>query len=172
MKKLFKFFVVILMAFVFLVGCEMGGTTQAVIEVTANQEKVNISDTDVLNYDFKSLFTITKDGKNVAIQDKYLDTTSVSDKVGSYIVTCTYEGKMATIVVNVTTGSIVEAKVDSVEVQNVFVNSYNYKELFTITSEGNDVEVLDEYLDLSKLRASEGTYIIYKRSTEKCFREK
>ena len=143
-------------AFVFLVGCDMGGSTQSVIEVTANQEKVNISDIDVSSYDFKSLFTITKDGKNVAVQDKYLDTTSLSDKVGSYIVTCTYEGKMATIVVNVTTGSIVEAIVDSVE-----VNSYNYKELFTITSEGNEIEVLDEYLDLSKLRASAGTYIIY-----------
>ena len=161
MKKILKFFVVILIAFVFLVGCDMGGSTQSVIEVTAKQEKVNISDIDVSSYDFKSLFTITKDGKNVAVQDKYLDTTSLSDKVGSYIVTCTYEGKMATIVVNVTTGSIVEANVDSVEVQNVYVNSYNYKELFTITSEGNEIEVLDEYLDLSKLRASAGTYIIY-----------
>ena len=50
----------------------MGGSTQSVIEVTANQEKVNISDIDVSSYDFKSLFTITKDGKNVAVQDKYL----------------------------------------------------------------------------------------------------
>ena len=55
MKKLFKFFVVILIAFVFLVGCEMGGTTQTVIEVTAKQDKVSISDTEVLNYDFKNV---------------------------------------------------------------------------------------------------------------------
>ena len=51
MKKILKFFVVILIAFVFLVGCDMGGSTQSVIEVTAKQEKVNISDIDVSNYD-------------------------------------------------------------------------------------------------------------------------
>ena len=161
MKKLFKFFVVILIAFVFLVGCEMGGTTQTVIEVTAKQDKVSISDTEVLNYDFKSLFTITKDGKNVAVLDKYLDTSAISTNVGSYIVTCTFESKFASIIVEVNTGSTVSSNVESIDVQNVYVNSYNYKELFTITSEGKDIEVLDEYLDLSNLRASEGTYKIY-----------
>ena len=64
-------------------------------------------------------------------------------------------------------GSIVPAVIvtvtatdGDVEVEDIYLESYDFTTCFTITIDGAEVEVKQEYLDLSNLKAEEGTYFI------------
>ena len=52
-----------------------GGTVvppkDQVIEIFSKQARVNIKNENISSYDFKSLFTITVDGEEIEVLDKY-----------------------------------------------------------------------------------------------------
>ncbi|MBR2892059.1 MAG: hypothetical protein IKC22_06790 [Bacilli bacterium] len=162
MFKKFKFITVIIITIALtLMGCE-GGSTSPTIKVTASQPSISIEASEVETHDFKQYFTITEGSQNVTVLDTYLDLSALTESAGSYIVTCTYKTKMASIIVEVNTSTTVKITtlVDSVTVNNLEVLNHNYKQYFSITDEDLEIEVQDSYLDLSSLRLAEGTYTI------------
>lgn len=162
MIKKFKYLAFIIIAFALtLVGCDSGSTSPTVT-VTASQPSISIETSEVETHNFRKYFNITEGSKDVKVIDEYLDLTNLNTEPGSYIVTCTYKTKMASIIVEVkkSTTIVIDTLVDEVLVNNLEVFAHDYKQYFSIKDLENEVEVLDEYLDLSLLRAGEGTYAI------------
>lgn len=162
MSKRFKFLALIIMVFALtLVGCGTGSSSPTVT-VSASQPSISIESNEVLKHDFTKYFKITEGSKDVKVLVDYLDLSNLSSEPGSYIVTCTYQTKMASLIVEVTKSSTVKITtvVEEIQVSNLDVFSHDYKQYFTITDQENEVNVMDSYLDLSSLRAAAGTYVI------------
>ena len=162
MNKKFKFLAFIIMFFALtLVGCG-GGSTSPTVTVTASQPSISLESNDVEEHDFTKYFKIKEGSQDVKVINDYLDLSNLSSEPGSYIVTCTYQTKMASLIVEVTKSSTIKitTTVESVQVNNLEVLSHDFKQYFIITDVEENVEVLDDYLDISSLRVGEGTYVI------------
>lgn len=76
--------------------------------------------------DFKSYFSITKNGAEVAVTDEMLDLTAVDlTKAGSFSVTCTYSEKSATL--NVTVKAVESNSLSDILAMFADYDSWNFK---------------------------------------------
>ena len=160
MKKISINLILIIMLALMLIGCEMQTSTN--VEVAATKQSVVVNTEEVLQHNYAQYFTITENGISKVVKEEYLDKSNLSSEIGSYIITCTYKNKIASLIVNVEKLTGIEIKVsqESIEINNVDVYIHNYKEYFSIVDNGETINVIDEYLDLSNLRTSEGNYRI------------
>ena len=161
MKIKTRFIAILLIAFaLILVGCGNTNTPET-ITITPLQEKITLNVDEVLDYDYTSLFTIKSGTSDIEVEKEYLDLTNLKKEVGTYFVLCTYKNQMASVNVEViqkTTVKISLTTTSDVVVNNLNVFEHDYKQYFEIVDVETIVEVKDEYLDLSNLRASAGTY--------------
>ena len=132
------------------------------VEVKAVSAEVSVAIADLADFDFSDLFEIYVDGAKRYVDPTYIDASEVKNETGSYTVTCSYGGKTATVKVKVTLSRnvTVEATETRIKVKDTEVFVYDYKSYFKITEEGNSVEVTDDMLDLSALKAKGGTYVV------------
>jgi hypothetical protein len=163
MKNKIRFIAILLIAFALtLAGCgNKGGTTEEKVTITALQDKITLNVDEVLDYDYTSLFSITSGTSNIEVKNEYLDLSNLSNKKGTYFVLCTYKNQMASVYVEVTLNTKITINLttdQSVEANNLTVFNIDYTKYFIITDTENNVSVKEEYLDLSNLRASEGSY--------------
>ncbi|MBP3503779.1 MAG: hypothetical protein J6K18_01505 [Bacilli bacterium] len=159
MKKNIRFLAILMIAIALvLIGCENNLVDNIII--TPLQEKITLNVDEVLDYDYKSLFTIKSGTSDIEVKDEYLDISNLKEETGTYIILCTYEKKMASIYVEVIKTSNISLTLtkEEVIVNNLTVFKHDYKQYFTITKDNINVEVKDEYLDLSNLRMIEGIY--------------
>ena len=159
MKRILMHVILIVLG-IALVGCT--NPTPPKIEVKALQERIEIGADQVADYNYKGLFSIKKNNKDVEVLDEYLNISDIQSLPGSYVLMCTYESKAASVIINVTKNNNIKisSSVESIDIKNVDVFTYDYKSLFVIYDGLNAVEVEESYLDLSNLRASTGSYII------------
>ena len=142
-------------------GGQVDPPKDQVIEVSSKQARVNIKNESISTYDFKSLFVITVDGKEIEVLDQYLDLSKLSMKEGTYTISCNYKGKSSVVDVNVTAVNYkVINTVVEFPIKDTLVDSYDFTTLFRIYRDEEKIDVIDDYLDLSNLRNTPGTYII------------
>ena len=162
MKKNIRFIAIIVIAFALtLIGCEPNKKEE--VTIIALQDKITINVEEVLEYNYKSLFTIKSGTSDIEVKDEYLDLSNIKAEVGTYYIICTYDNKIASINVEVikpTTISINLLINSDIVVNNLTVFNINYKEYFEILDDNKAIEVKDEYLDLSNLRSTQGSYKI------------
>ncbi len=148
MKKIIKVFLLVLLLTVTLCGCSKKKPTTPPkpkdVKVTALHESISIKDTEVKNYDFTTLFTITEDEKIVQVKNEYL-TNLVKEEAGIYSVTCEYSGKNATTEVTVVaTAYSIELTTEVVTINQSLVLSYDFKALFTAKIDGKIIPITDD----------------------------
>ena len=131
------------------------------INVTATNTTIALASVDT--FDATTLFKIKVNDVDVNVSADMI-TGSLEKKAGSYTFSLSYNGKTYTSNVNVVdlTPEVITKKINvsstnlTVEVKNF--NKDNVKSLFKITSDGENVEVTDEMLDLGSLEAKVGEY--------------
>lgn len=129
-----------------------------VIKVNAIKESVEIKVNAISNFDFTSLFEITVNGKRKEVLKEYLDLKSLKEEAGEYEIYCEYEDNKSSIKIVVTdVVCIITSKVDEVSVNQNVVNEYNFKALFTVKIDGEEVKITDEMIE-TNLEAKLGEY--------------
>lgn len=115
------------------------------IEVTAINGSVEISGKNIESYDYTTLFTVKKDGQPVTVTQDMLDLSKVSAEVESFDVTCSYGGKQAKVtVIVIATQYTVTLSKNSVTVGVEEALGYDYNSLFTVTSDGEEVDITSD----------------------------
>lgn len=128
------------------------------VVVGKTQNSIAIKDRDVDGYDYTVYFTVTVDGEAVEVTSSMIDATEVAASEGQYVVTCTYEGKSAILVVNVSdTVYIVSSSVETVTIKQKEINTYDFKALFTATMDG-EVVAIEDSMVTSTIENAVGTY--------------
>lgn len=118
---------------------------EPVISVTADGESITLKEKEVENYNYALLFTIIKDGANVTVEKSFLDLSAVSATKDSFTVTCTYEGKTASITINVThIVYSVELSQTEVTLRQGSVLNYDFKSLFVCKTDDAVVNITDQ----------------------------
>ena len=142
-----------------LTGCDPSHpVTPSDIVVTATETTVQLHESQVTNYDYIALFTVTKDGQAVTVQKSMLDLSQVSASADSFTVKCTYEGKTAQVTVTVThTQYSVTLLSPSVTVNVSLAEDYDYNALFVVTKDGKAVTITDDMVN-SNVVAAVGNY--------------
>lgn len=129
-----------------------------VIEIKANTDKITIKDEELEGYNFKSLFKITKDDNNVEVLDDHLDLSALKDDAGTYTITCNYEGKTASLLVEVVaTKYNVVSYVEEITINVSLVETYNYLSLFVATKDGKAMSITEDMIE-NNVVAEAGTY--------------
>ena len=174
-----KCLILILLLFIFIfTACkpttpDPGGHTDPpkdpVIEISSKQARITIKNEDISTYNFKDLFIIKVDNNEIEVLDKYIDLSQLSMKAGNYTITCSYKSKTCSVDVNVIAVeySVINV-VNDFPIKDENVDSYDYTKLFKIYKDQEEIEVINDYLDLSNLRNTPGTYVItctYKNKT-------
>lgn len=161
MRKIKNLFL-ILLVLITLVSCGENNNPPVTntISVTPNVTTVELKDTEVLDYNYTSLFTITENDKNVEVLSSYIDTSSLKKEAGTYKVTCTYQETKASVTVIVT----VEEKVyeltlakNEIEVNKSLWNTYDYLSLFEATIDGEIAEITADMIE-NNIEQTKGTY--------------
>lgn len=130
----------------------------SIVTITTNEDSITIKDTQVLKYDYKTLFTITKDGVEIPVVDSYLDLTRVSDTPGVYEVICNFEGKSASVKVEVIeTVYELSLSVEEITINKFLVSEYDYLSLFTAKVDGSLIEITEDMVS-NNVVADVGTY--------------
>lgn len=121
-------------------------------EVTLSVESITLKAEEVAAYDFKSLFTATKDGEAVEITDEMI-TSDVKAEAGTYSYTVKYGTAGKTLAVTVTE----EAKILIVPAYKSFeipvneLEGFDFTSLFSLYADGAAVRVTAEMLDIPSL---------------------
>lgn len=139
----------------------LAGCTNDVIEVTAPATNISIDASELAGYDYTTLFVITVNGQEVEVKSDYLTLPFIGDNGGTGTVTCTYLGQSAHVTLTVVATPPPAVVVVSVKQATLVIDSeqlatYDFTQLFSITSNGESVEVLDSYLTLNSISASGG----------------
>ncbi len=159
--------VLLLLTVLLLAGCGTGGagtgtsasvtettegntepaTTVTFVTVVALQEAVNVDISELETYDFTALFQITVNGDSIPVDPAYLETRRDGNNENVLFVTCSYEGKRATVTVYVArpTYSVVCSAAE-VTVRQSEVAEYDFLSLFTVILNGKAVEVTQEMI--------------------------
>lgn len=133
-------------------------TNKSVSVLQGPQGKVvEIADVDVADFNYASLFTISVDGKSIAVENSFLDLSAVSAFSDSFNVTCTYEKTSATVKVNVIKTVSLVLDCEEVTVYSAFVNSYDFNAHFTLTVDGK-AKAIDNSMVTTNVTAVAGTY--------------
>ena len=120
----------------------------------------NIKDRNVEGFDFKTLFSITVDGDSVDVTDDVIDTSAVKAEKGVYVVNVDYHGVKAQAIINVEeTIYKVEASQKTVTLKAMEVETYDFKSLFSVTMDGEAVEVTDDMVT-SNVKSEVGDYTV------------
>lgn len=155
MKKIIKLFLLVLLLTVTLYGCDNNKSQE--VTVTALYESISIKETEVKNYDYTTLFTITIDGKNEEVKAEYLNNL-VKEVAGTYTITCEYQNKRAVTTIIVTaTQYQVESTVDTIELKVSQVENYDFKTLYTTKIDGNVVPITADMIS-TDVKTEVGTY--------------
>lgn len=119
-----------------------------VVEVVAKVDEVTVTDS-FEGYRFDRLFTVTEDGANVYIQDKYIDLSELPTTPGEGKVTCTYKNKSASVkVILRSTVYKVTARIDALTVNQVQVdNGIDFSNYFSVTADDKPVEITDDMIE-------------------------
>ena len=130
----------------------------SIVTITTNEDSITIKDTQVIKYDYKTLFTITKDGVEIPVVDSYLDLTRVSDTSGVYEVICNFEGKSASVKVEVIeTVYELSLSVEEITINKFLVSEYDYLSLFTAKVDGSLINITEDMVS-NNVVADVGTY--------------
>ncbi len=139
------------------VKCKYQGITQTVlvnviepkIEINVTSTILEIYEQDVDNLDLKSLFTITKNGKNIEVLDSYL-TTNINNVKGTYFVICSYQNYSQKVTIKVLQSSYeIILLSEMIDIKQSEVITINFKSYFNIIENGKDIEVLDNMITSS-----------------------
>ena len=124
--------------------------------LTVSKNSVKIKSTEVDSYDFKSLFTLTVDGKRTAVTDKMV-TSNVAAEAGSYTYTVTFFSVSETVEVTVVDANAIEIinSYGVLELTADELRDFDYTTLFSIYVGGEAERVLLSYIDASALDAPE-----------------
>ncbi len=136
------------------------------VSVTRKNENATIDLSQVESFDYASLFIVTENGAIIETPSDSIDASDVKAEVGSYVVTCSYKGVTAQTNVTVTAvkeNVVITETVGSISLKDKVVLDHNFKQYFAVTVNGASVEVTDEMIDKSALKAEEGSYRIYCR---------
>lgn len=169
-KRLLVSIFAIIFGFFAITGCTTtgqggsGGSTppepDPIVVIQALEESISIKDTEVNNYKYGSLFKILLNDVEQPVLESYIDASEVKDAPGAYRVYCSFQGKTASLVVNVSvTGSDISLTLakDEVTVKLAESLTYDYLSLFTATIDGITEEITPEQVT-TNLESSEGTY--------------
>ncbi len=134
------------------------GTASIKVKVEATDKKFSVERTEVKintgelkNYDFKSLFSITADGRKIAVTDAMI-TSDVKAEEGEYTFSVTFCGETKSVKVTV----VDENKIEIIKSYGVLeltkeeLEEFDYTSLFSLYVGGIALPVLEEYLDLSE----------------------
>lgn len=128
------------------------------VKVKALKTSVDIKINALSSFDFTSLFSITVNDKQVQVLEEYLDLKSLKEEAGEYEIYCEYENIKASVtIVIVDIVCVITCKVQEVTINQDVVDSYDFKSLFTIKVDGEDVKVTDEMIK-TNLEAKLGEY--------------
>lgn len=128
----------------------------SVCTVTLSKPSVSLNTTALKDYDFKSLFTATVDGKSVRITDAMI-TTDLKAEAGEYTYTVTCGSASETLIITVIDAFQIEIlnSYSEYELTKAELSDFDYKQLFSIYVGGIAEEVKDEYIDISALDGAE-----------------
>lgn len=169
MKTIKKYFSIAFLFVVFLItGCQTGGGSEIppepvvtdLIVVTAKQTNITIQDKDVAGFDFKGLFDIKLNGKTVEVVDTYINKDAVSEKPGTYVVTCTYREEEASVQVTVLeTLYTLDVSKNEITIHQSQVETYDFLALFHATIDGKNIEITNDMVE-STIENKPGSYTI------------
>lgn len=169
MKKKYIYLIAFLFMVFVITGCGGGNTPPPPVKedeivITPTQNSIEIYDTEVETFNFKSLFEIKVNDKIIEVKDEYLNKGAISSIPGTYTIYCAYEGiaSSITVLVKETIDEIVITPTqNSIEIYNTEVATFNFKDLFEIKVNGTTVEVKDEYINKEYISSAPGKYIVY-----------
>lgn len=161
MRKIKNLFL-ILLVLITLVGCTGGNNLPVTntIKVTPKVTTVELEDTEVLDYDYLSLFTITENNQDIEVLESYVDKSLLKEEVGTYKVTCTYKNTSATVKVIVTTKEDLYDLTllkEEIEVNKSLWNTYDYLSLFEAKVNGENVTITADMIE-NNVKPVVGTY--------------
>ena len=132
------------------------------VSVSAVKESVTVTTEEAIGYNYAALFEIKSDGEILAVLASYIDTSALKAETGEYFVVCTYKGKSASVKVIVTQAVDVEIAPTATEVtiETYEVETYDFTSLFDIKVDGKSVDVVEEYIDSSAVKAEKGRYTV------------
>ncbi|MBR2930603.1 MAG: hypothetical protein IKC32_05175 [Clostridia bacterium] len=148
----------------YTVYCTYGGKEASVtVEViatvyslTLSEDSVDLSQSELAAYDFKSLFTAEKDGETVAITDEMI-TTDLTAEPGVYEYTVSFGGISRTLSVTVVPNHWVEAIPAYRELSLTLseLAEFDFTSLFSLFIDGAPVRVTSDMIDISALESAE-----------------
>ena len=121
--------------------------------VDVTQAEITVLTSKVASYDFKSLFTIKKDGEKQTIEDSMITSTVVA-AAGTYMYTVTYGNASKSLIVHVIDDVIVVPSYSLKTLEESEVASYDFTQLFSLYVEGKAVQVTNAMIDKSAVTAA------------------
>ncbi len=126
--------------------------------VTSTKKSITIKDTELNNYDFKSLFEITVNGDKIEVLDEYLNLKTNDFTPGKNTLICTYNFVQAEVTVEIIeTIYEIELSVTEITINQSLAKSYDYKSLFTFKIDGKISKITDDMIENNVIE-NEGTY--------------
>lgn len=127
---------------------DIGDKQVDVYQLTLVQPSVTLTVTEVQDYDYKSLFILKLNDKKIEIADE-LVTSNVVPRVGEYVYKVSVDNQTQILLVKVIEDILdikVLSKVEKIKLTDKEAINYDFKSLFEIKENDNDVKVLDSYL--------------------------
>lgn len=130
-----------------------------VINIKVLQDNINVSTLQFDNFDYKTLFEIIVNDNKIPVSNDYLDLSSLKKEPGEYEIYCEYDNvKVSAKVIVIESTCLITAKVDEVTLNQNTVLDYDFKSLFIVKVDNEEVNILDEWIETNILPAS-GDYI-------------
>ncbi len=153
---------------VILAGCEFGGggspsPNDPVYDLVLSKTEIEVTESSALTYDYKSLFTATKNGVKCEITDDMIAST-VKDEAGEYMYVVVFNNLTKTLKVIVTAEQGSEDPVydlvlstDEISVGESSALTYDYNSLFTATKNGVKCDITEDMV-FSTVKGELGEY--------------
>lgn len=140
--------------------------SSAPVSVTALSKEISIYDDEISDYDFASLFRVSLDGVTVELENKDIDLGTLKTQRGTYVVSCTYKGKKASVKVTVSEAAyLAELAAEQVKIHVSQVETFNFGEYFAVSRNGSAYSVTNDMLEGEvKKQAGEYTLAFTRRS--------
>ncbi|MCH5158183.1 MAG: hypothetical protein J1F33_03190 [Clostridiales bacterium] len=143
------------------VVCSYGGqSANAKVRVVGTVYTVDVTETEITiltsqvpTYDFKSMFTLKKDGERQSITDSMITSTVVA-AAGTYAYSVTFGGVTKTVIVHVIDDVIVVPSYTLKTLEESEVSSYDYTLLFSLYVDGKAEKVTTSMLDTSAVSSA------------------
>ena len=141
---------------------ELNTPPEPEVVVKSKVELIQIKDEEINNYNYKNLFIITEDGKNVQILDEYIDLSRLKSESGVYTITCNYKEKSSNVNIEVKkTNYNVLLYVEEITINVSLVETYDYLSLFVATKDGKSMKITEDMIQNNVLKeAGSYTYIV------------